>query len=56
MSHITNLRNLKTKTKEFFHKDPFDNLIVAQSVVENMKLFTSDSALANYNYNNIVIV
>ncbi len=56
ISHITNIRNLKTKSEEFIHKDPFDNIIVVQSVVENMKLFTSDNVLSNYKYNNIVIV
>ena len=54
-NHIMNLRYLKSKSKDFTHKDPFDNIIVAQSVVEDLKLFTSDRTLLNYNYNNIVI-
>lgn len=56
MSHITNLRNLKTKSKEFVHKDPFDNIIVSQSVAEGMTLFTSDDLLSKYNYDKIVVV
>lgn len=55
ISHITNLRHLKAKYEEFVHKDPFDNLIVSQSVVEGMTLFTSDDLLSKYNYDKIVV-
>ena len=54
--HITNLRYLKVKNEEFVHKDPFDNIIVSQSVVEDMTLFTSDDLLSKYNYDKIVVV
>lgn len=56
ISHITNLRYLKVKNEEFVHKDPFDNIIVSQSVVEDMTLFTSDDLLSKYNYDKIVVV
>ena len=56
MKHITKLRYLNTKQEGFIHRDPFDNIIVAQSVDEGIKLFTSDKALINYNYDNIVLI
>jgi PIN domain nuclease of toxin-antitoxin system len=30
------------------HQDPFDRLLVAQSIVETLALFTNDSVLASY--------
>lgn len=56
ISHITNLRYLKARCEAFVHKDPFDNIIVSQSVVEGMTLFTSDDLLSKYNYDKIVVV
>ncbi len=32
----------------FHYKDPFDRLIIAQSLVENMTLFSKDAAFQNY--------
>ncbi len=32
----------------FYHKDPFDRLIIAQSLVENIPLVTKDGAFTNY--------
>ena len=32
----------------FHHRDPFDRLLVAQSIVENIPLVTCDPALAPY--------
>ncbi len=32
----------------FHHKDPFDRLIIAQSLVENMPIITKDTAFLNY--------
>ena len=52
LNHIMKLRYLKPKKSEFIHKDPFDNIIVAQSIAEGFKLFTSDNTLSNYNNNN----
>lgn len=56
LNHIISLNNLKYKNNEFVHKDPFDNIIVAQSIVEELKLYTSDKVLSNYSYNNITII
>jgi len=38
----------KLKTITFHHKDPFDRLIIAQSLVENMIIITKDSLFKNY--------
>jgi PIN domain nuclease of toxin-antitoxin system len=32
----------------FHHKDPFDRLIIAQSIVEDMTIISRDSQFANY--------
>ena len=56
LNHIMGLRYLKSKNKDFIHKDPFDNIIVSQSIVEDLELYTSDNVLSNYNHNNITIV
>jgi PIN domain nuclease of toxin-antitoxin system len=32
----------------FYHKDPFDRLIIAQSLVENMTLVSKDKAFESY--------
>jgi PIN domain nuclease of toxin-antitoxin system len=32
----------------FYHKDPFDRLIISQSLVENVPIVTRDSAFGNY--------
>lgn len=32
----------------FHHKDPFDRLIIAQSLAENLPIVTKDSAFQNY--------
>ena len=40
-SHLQTLLEL-----EHFHKDPFDRLIVAQTITENITIITSDSNIA----------
>jgi PIN domain nuclease of toxin-antitoxin system len=32
----------------FHHKDPFDRLIIAQSIIEAMSMVTGDKAFSNY--------
>lgn len=54
-SHILNIRNLKLKNN-ISHKDPFDKLLVSQSVCENLTLCTRDTLLLDYDVNNIKIV
>jgi PIN domain nuclease of toxin-antitoxin system len=43
ISHILKINSLPN-----FHKDPFDRLLIAQSLVENFSLITLDSAIAQY--------
>lgn len=40
------LRNTKL---EFHHQDPFDKIIIAQSLTEKMTIITKDSQFENYN-------
>jgi PIN domain nuclease of toxin-antitoxin system len=42
-SHLRVLQDLP-----FFHKDPFDRILVAQAISEGMPLITTDSTLRNY--------
>lgn len=35
-------------TLEFFHRDPFDRIIIAQSISENMPLISSDDVFNQY--------
>lgn len=32
----------------FHHRDPFDRMLIAQAIVEEMKLLSRDSTLSNY--------
>lgn len=41
--HILELNNLP-----FHHKDPFDRLLMAQSIVENLTIVTLDSEFPSY--------
>ncbi len=41
-------RILKINSLPNFHKDPFDRLLIAQSLVEDFSLITVDSAIAQY--------
>jgi PIN domain nuclease of toxin-antitoxin system len=44
-----NLEHLKINaTLPFHHKDPFDRLIIAQSIVEDLPIITMDSAFDRY--------
>ncbi len=43
ISHILKINSLPN-----FHKDPFDRLLIAQSLVEDLSLITVDGAIAQY--------
>jgi PIN domain nuclease of toxin-antitoxin system len=43
ISHILKINSLHN-----FHKDPFDRLLIAQSLVEDFSLITIDSAITQY--------
>ena len=44
--HLTFLLNLN-----YFHKDPFDRIIISQAIVEHMPIITSDKCFDNYPIN-----
>lgn len=46
--HITLQHILALESLPYYHKDPFDRLIVAQSRVTDMPLITADTTLAQY--------
>jgi len=41
--HVYNLVNLPD-----YHKDPFDRMIISQSLIENMHLITCDTQINKY--------
>ncbi len=48
------VEHLKTVCKlPFHHRDPFDRLIVAQSVVENLPIISTDAVLDRYSVNRL---
>ena len=56
INHILNIRNLKIKEKNFIHKDPFDKLLLSQSICENLTFCTRDTQLLNYDVENVKII
>jgi PIN domain nuclease of toxin-antitoxin system len=45
MDHI-----LETRRLPLIHKDPFDRMIIAQSIVEGIPLITSDQKIQQYDF------
>ncbi|MDT3739268.1 MAG: type II toxin-antitoxin system VapC family toxin [Candidatus Kapabacteria bacterium] len=44
-----NIEHLKTyETLELIHRDPFDRILVAQAIVNNMSIITKDSNIRSY--------
>ncbi len=43
----------KIETLPYYHKDPFDRIIIAQSIVEDMTVVTSDDVFVKYNVKRI---
>lgn len=46
---VINLEKIQPFDKENFNNDPFDNILVSQSVVNNMIFLTHDSKMKYYN-------
>jgi PIN domain nuclease of toxin-antitoxin system len=46
LEHITAIQSLP-----FHHRDPFDRMLIAQSMVENLVLVSEDSQFKNYEIN-----
>ncbi len=45
---VTHAHTSAVETMAFYHRDPFDRLIVAQSLIEGLQLVTTDKILARY--------
>ena len=45
---ITTAHILRTETLPHHHRDPFDRMIVAQAIEENLTILTSDSEIPRY--------
>lgn len=45
---ITTSHILKNAELEFHHQDPFDRIIIAQSISENLKIISKDKEFENY--------
>jgi PIN domain nuclease of toxin-antitoxin system len=43
LKHLYQLENLS-----YFHRDPFDRLIIAQAIVENIPILSNDKAFDDY--------
>ncbi len=50
---ITFEHALKLSTLEYIHRDPFDRLLIAQSMSENLVIVTKDDNIKRYNINTI---
>ncbi|MEY4902514.1 MAG: hypothetical protein RLZZ292_329 [Bacteroidota bacterium] len=48
---IENAHILKVETLPFYHRDPFDRLLIAQSQVENLILLSKDENMQLYDVN-----
>ncbi len=44
---------LIVSSMEFIHRDPFDRLIIAQAIADNLTIITRDEHIAKYNVNTI---
>ena len=40
---------IKLSTLEYFHRDPFDRIIISQGLTENMAIVSSDEIFDDYN-------
>lgn len=54
--HILGLDSLTQKEGFPSHKDPFDRLLLSQSIVEQMRFLTHDSKIATFNVDNVILV
>ena len=53
LNHVLTFKTLKCKEGKPPHKDPFDNLMLAQAVAEEMMFITHDEHIAEYDSENI---
>ncbi len=55
MLNIKPEHSIKLLELETFHKDPFDRMLISQSIVEPLHLITCDSIIAQYKANVIKV-
>ena len=53
LNHVLAFESLKRKAGKPLHRDPFDNLMLAQAVAEDMTFITHDEHIAEYDSKNI---
>jgi PIN domain nuclease of toxin-antitoxin system len=46
--HIEPKHTAALTTLPFYHKDPFDRLLIAQAMIEGIPIISADSALDSY--------
>ncbi|MFL0685182.1 MAG: type II toxin-antitoxin system VapC family toxin [Algoriphagus aquaeductus] len=51
---INQFHALKNSELTFFHRDPFDRILIAQTLVENLEIITADSEFLNYPLKTII--
>ena len=56
LNHVLAFKSLERKEGKPLHRDPFDNLMLAQAVAEDMTFITHDERIAEYDCNNILKV
>ena len=56
LSHVLTFESLKRKEGKPLHRDPFDNLMLAQAVADDMTFITHDEHIAEYDCENILKV
>lgn len=55
-NHVIKLKDIINNNENSDHKDPFDKMLLAQAVEENMLLITHDKKLLDYDTNNVIII
>lgn len=56
LNHVLAFESLERKAGKPLHRDPFDNLMLAQAVAEDMTFITHDERIAEYDCDNILKV
>ena len=54
LNHVLAFESLERKAGKPLHRDPFDNLMLAQAVAEEMLFITHDEHIAEYDCENIL--
>lgn len=55
-AHITGANHLEWIGEGDAHRDPFDRILLAQAIAENMRFMTSDSKISGFRQNCVINV